>query len=136
MNNKSNENMKFYYIAAKMVDALELLAEDSKRLHCSVVGMVVCDYFADIDTPIYDLMMETTWNDFFEVIWEQNKGAHILYGDDMEPFVEEFAGFARNHVVALIPYITMELFHAGFEDYECRIIDQEDGILLIKAKVK
>ena len=127
--------MKFFYIAAKMVDALELLAEDSKRLHCSVMGMVICDYFADVDSPIHELIMETTWNDFFEDIWELNNGARILYGDDKGLFIEEFTTFARKHVRDLMPYILMELFHAGFENPECAIIDEEDNVLLIKAKI-
>ena len=131
-----NETVKSIFIAAKIVERLELLAKDAERLHCSKVGIVICDYFADIYSPIHELILETTWRDFFEDIGETSKNVHILYGDDTEHFVEEFANFARNRVRGLMPYIVMELFHAGFPDCECKIIDQEDNVLFIKARIQ
>lgn len=127
---------KLLFIAMKIVERLEHEATHAKMLHCTEVGLVICDYYADTSSSIKQYILETTWKDFFEDTWENRKGAHILYSDEMERFVEDFSCVARSYVVDLIPYITTELFCADFEDFECKITDRDDGVLFIKAKVK
>lgn len=133
-------NAKLYFIAKEIVERLEHETKHAQMLHCTEVSLVICDYYADTSSSIKQYILETTWKDFFEDVWEKNKKKRIVYpepiGNATGLFVENLCDAARNHVVGLIPWITMELFHAGFEDYECGIIDQEDSVLFVKAKVK